>query len=181
MLETVFEWIRRHAEGFENIGSFAINISGQSIGSKAFFDFVVAELDKGDIPGHKLIFEITESAAIDNFAHAEEFIRHLRRYGCRFSLDDFGVGFSSYSYLKKLKLDYLKIDGSFVRDMLRNEVDVALVSSMNETSRFLGIKTIAESVENEETLEKLREIGVDFVQGFHTGMPLLIDELLKAA
>ncbi|MGA9991179.1 MAG: DUF1631 family protein [Thiobacillaceae bacterium] len=181
VLETVFEWIRRHAEGFENIGSFAINISGQSIGSKAFFDFVVAELDKGDIPGHKLIFEITESAAIDNFAHAEEFIRHLRRYGCRFSLDDFGVGFSSYSYLKKLKLDYLKIDGSFVRDMLRNEVDVALVSSMNETSRFLGIKTIAESVENEETLEKLREIGVDFVQGFHTGMPLLIDELLKAA
>ena len=173
MLETVFEWIRRHAEGFENIGSFAINISGQSIGSKAFFDFVVAELDKGDIPGHKLIFEITESAAIDNFAHAEEFIRHLRRYGCRFSLDDFGVGFSSYSYLKKLKLDYLKIDGSFIRDMLRNEVDVALVSSMNETSRFLGIKTIAESVENEETLEKLREIGVDFVQGYHTGRPLL--------
>ncbi|HYP67256.1 MAG TPA: DUF1631 family protein [Thiobacillaceae bacterium] len=181
VLEAVFAWIRRHPEEFENIGSFAINISGQSLGSKAFFDFVVAELGKGDIPGHKLIFEITEGAAIDSFAHAQEFVRHLRRYGCRFSLDDFGVGFSSYSSLKKLKVDYLKIDGSFVRDMLRNEVDVALVSSMNETSRFLGIKTIAESVENEETLDKLREIGVDYVQGFHTGRPLLIDELLKAA
>jgi diguanylate cyclase (GGDEF)-like protein len=181
VLGTVFEWIRQHSDTFEQIGSFSINVSGQSIGSKGFFDFVSAELAKGDIPGHKLIFEITESAAIDSFTHAEEFVRHLRRYGCRFSLDDFGVGFSSYSYLKKLKVDYLKIDGSFIRDMLRNEVDVALVSSMNETSRFLGIKTIAESVENEETLEKLREIGVDYVQGYHTGRPMYIDELLKVA
>ncbi|MGA7179467.1 MAG: DUF1631 family protein [Thiobacillaceae bacterium] len=180
VLGAVFDWIRRHPDTFEQIGSFSINVSGQSIGSKGFFDFVSAELLKGDIPGHKLIFEITESAAIDSFAHAEEFVRHLRRFGCRFSLDDFGVGFSSYSYLKKLKVDYLKIDGSFVRDMLRNEVDVALVSSMNETSRFLGIKTIAESVENEETLEKLREIGVDYVQGYHTGKPIYIDELVKA-
>jgi diguanylate cyclase (GGDEF)-like protein len=181
VLGTVFDWIRQHPDTFEQIGSFSVNVSGQSIGSKGFFDFVSAELGKGDIPGHKLIFEITESAAIDSFAHAEEFVRHLRRYGCRFSLDDFGVGFSSYSYLKKLKVDYLKIDGSFIRDMLRNEVDVALVSSMNETSRFLGIKTIAESVENEETLEKLREIGVDYVQGYHTGRPRYIDDLLRAA
>lgn len=181
VLGMVFDWIRRHPDAFERVGSFSVNISGQSIGNKGFFDYVVGELGKGDIPGHKLIFELTESAAIDSFTHAEEFVRHLRRYGCRFSLDDFGVGFSSYSYLKKLKVDYLKIDGSFVRDMLRNEVDVALVSSMNETSRFLGIKTIAESVENEETLEKLREIGVDFVQGYHTGRPMFIDELLKAA
>jgi diguanylate cyclase (GGDEF)-like protein len=178
---TVFDWIRKNPATFDKVGSFSINISGQSIGSKGFFDFVSAELGKGDIPGYKLIFEITESAAIDSFSHAEEFVRHLRRYGCRFSLDDFGVGFSSYSYLKKLKVDYLKIDGSFIRDMLRNEVDVALVSSMNETSRFLGIKTIAESVENEETLTKLREIGVDYVQGYHTGRPIYIDELLKPA
>ena len=181
VLGMVFDWIRRHPDAFESVGSFCVNISGQSIGNKGFFDFVVGELGKGDIPGHKLIFELTESAAIDSFTHAEEFVRHLRRYGCRFSLDDFGVGFSSYSYLRKLKVDFLKIDGSFIRDMLRNEVDVALVSSMNETSRFLGIKTIAESVENEETLDKLRELGVDYVQGYHTGRPMFIDDLLKAA
>jgi EAL domain-containing protein (putative c-di-GMP-specific phosphodiesterase class I) len=178
VFDTVFDWIRRNPSTFERIGSFSVNVSGQSIGSKGFFDYVNAELAKGEIPGHKLIFEITESAAIDSFAHAETFVRHLRRYGCRFSLDDFGVGFSSYSYLKKLKVDYLKIDGSFVRDMLRNEVDVALISSMNETSRLLGIKTIAESVENEETLNKLREIGVDYVQGYHTGSPIYIDSLI---
>jgi diguanylate cyclase (GGDEF)-like protein len=178
VFDTVFDWIRRNPSTFERIGSFSVNVSGQSIGSKGFFDYVNAELAKGEIPGHKLIFEITESAAIDSFAHAETFVRHLRRYGCRFSLDDFGVGFSSYSYLKKLKVDYLKIDGSFVRDMLRNEVDVALISSMNETSRLLGIKTIAESVENEETLNKLREIGVDYVQGYHTGRPIYIDSLI---
>ena len=145
--------------------------------SKSFFNFMEEELGRGDIPGNKLIFEITESAAIDSFANAEQFIKKFRRYGCRFSLDDFGVGFSSFTYLKNLKVDYLKIDGSFVRDMQHNEVDVALISSMHETSRFLGIKTIAESVENEETLTQLKAIGVNYVQGYHTGRPMPIDQL----
>jgi len=135
------------------------------------------ELGRGDIPCHKLIFEITESAAIDSFVNAEQFIKEFRRYGCRFSLDDFGVGFSSFTYLKNLKVDYLKIDGSFIREMHRNEVDVALVSSMHETSRFLGIKTIAESVENEETLQQLKMIGVNYVQGYLTGKPMHIEEI----
>jgi len=87
------------------------------------------------------------------------------------------VGFSSFTYLKNLKVDYLKIDGSFIRDMTRNEVDVALVSSMHETSRFLGIKTIAESVENEETLAQLKTIGVNYVQGYLTGRPKHIDQI----
>jgi EAL domain-containing protein (putative c-di-GMP-specific phosphodiesterase class I)/GGDEF domain-containing protein len=177
VVRTVFGWIRSHPKEFEKVGAFSINLSGPSVNSKSFFSFMEEELGRGDIPGHKLIFEITESAAIDSFVNAEQFIKKFRRYGCRFSLDDFGVGFSSFTYLKNLKVDYLKIDGSFVRDMIRNEVDVALVSSMHETSRFLGIKTIAESVENEETLEQLKAIGVNYVQGYHTGMPMHIDQL----
>jgi EAL domain-containing protein (putative c-di-GMP-specific phosphodiesterase class I)/GGDEF domain-containing protein len=177
VVRTVFGWIRKHPKEFEKVGAFSINLSGPSVNSKSFFSFMEEELGRGDIPGNKLIFEITESAAIDSFVNAEQFIKKFRRYGCRFSLDDFGVGFSSFTYLKNLKVDYLKIDGSFVRDMIRNEVDVALVSSMHETSRFLGIKTIAESVENEETLEQLKAIGVNYVQGYHTGKPMHIDQL----
>jgi EAL domain-containing protein (putative c-di-GMP-specific phosphodiesterase class I)/GGDEF domain-containing protein len=177
VVREVFNWIRSNPQQFEKVGAFSINLSGPSVNSKSFFNFMEEELGRGDIPGDKLIFEITESAAIDSFVNAEQFIKKFRRYGCRFSLDDFGVGFSSFTYLKNLKVDYLKIDGSFVRDMLRNEVDVALVSSMHETSRFLGIKTIAECVENQETLEQLKAIGVDYVQGYHTGKPMRIDQL----
>lgn len=177
VVREVFEWIRSHPQEFEQVGAFSINLSGQSVNSKTFLGFMESELGRGDIPGHKLIFEITESAAIDSFANAEQFIKKFRRYGCRFSLDDFGVGFSSFTYLKNLKVDYLKIDGSFVRDMNRNEVDVALVSSMHETSRFLGIRTIAESVENEETLARLKAIGVNYVQGYLTGKPVHIDDI----
>jgi len=177
VVREVFDWIRKHPRQFEEVGAFSINLSGQSVNSKSFFSFMEEELGRGDIPGHKLIFEITESAAIDSFVNAEQFIKTFRRYGCRFSLDDFGVGFSSFTYLKNLKVDYLKIDGSFIRDMTRNEVDVALVSSMHETSRFLGIKTIAESVENEETLAQLKTIGVNYVQGYLTGRPMHIDQI----
>jgi EAL domain-containing protein (putative c-di-GMP-specific phosphodiesterase class I)/GGDEF domain-containing protein len=177
VVKEVFNWIRSHPQQFEQVGAFSINLSGPSVNSKSFFSFMEEELGRGDIPCHKLIFEITESAAIDSFVNAEQFIKEFRRYGCRFSLDDFGVGFSSFTYLKNLKVDYLKIDGSFIRDMHRNEVDVALVSSMHETSRFLGIKTIAESVENEETLEQLKAIGVNYVQGYLTGKPMHIKEL----
>lgn len=177
VVSETFEWIRTNPKAFAQIGAFSVNLSGQSVNSKSFFSFMEEELGRGDIPGHKLIFEITESAAIDSFVNAEQFIKKFRRYGCRFSLDDFGVGFSSFTYLKNLKVDYLKIDGSFIRDMCRNEVDVALVSSMHETSRFLGIKTIAESVEDEETLAQLRTIGVNYVQGFFTGKPVPIERL----
>jgi len=177
VVREAFNWIRNHPQQFEQVGAFSINLSGQSVNSKSFLAFMEEELGRGDIPGDKLIFEITESAAIDSFANAEQFIKKFRRYGCRFSLDDFGVGFSSFTYLKNLKVDYLKIDGSFVRDMHRNEVDVALVSSMHETSRFLGIKTIAESVETQETLDQLKAIGVNYVQGYLTGRPMHIDQI----
>lgn len=177
VISSIFQWMRDNPEKLERISGFSINLSGQSINSKGFLNFLTAQLGQGDIPGHKLIFEITESAAIDSFNHAEQFIRQVRRYGCKFALDDFGIGFSSFSYLKNLKVDYLKIDGSFIKDMSRSEVDVALVSSMHETSRFLGIKTVAEAVENQETLDILKNIGVDYAQGYFTGRPMPIDQL----
>jgi EAL domain-containing protein (putative c-di-GMP-specific phosphodiesterase class I) len=177
VVNSVFGWMRENRDKLEKINGLSINLSGQSINSRTFLDFLSAELGQGDIPGDKLIFEVTESAAIDSFAHAERFIRQLRRYGCRFALDDFGVGFSSFSYLRNLKVDYLKIDGSFVRNMSSNDIDVALVSSMHETSRFLGIKTIAEVVENQETLDILKRIGVDYAQGYYTGKPMPIEQL----
>lgn len=177
VVNSIFQWIRDNPEKLERISGFSINLSGQSVNSKGFLNFLTAQLGQGDIPGHKLIFEITESAAIDSFTHAEQFIRQVRRYGCKFALDDFGIGFSSFSYLKNLKVDYLKIDGSFVKDMSRSEVDVALVSSMHETSRFLGIKTVAEAVEDQETLDILKNIGVDYAQGYFTGRPIPIDQL----
>lgn len=177
VVNSVFQWMRDNPEKLQRIGGFSINLSGQSINSKGFLNLLTAQLGRGDIPGHKLIFEITESAAIDSFNHAEQFIRQLRRYGCKFALDDFGIGFSSFSYLKNLKVDYLKIDGSFIKDMSRSEVDVALVVSMRETSNFLGIKTVAEAVENQETLDILKNIGVDYVQGYLTGKPVPIDQL----
>lgn len=178
VIRSIFDWMRRNPGKLEKIDGLSVNLSGQSVSSSSFLEFLTAELDRGEVPGDKLIFEITESAAIDSFAHAERFVRQVRRYGCRFALDDFGVGFSSFSYLKNLKVDYLKIDGSFIRNMSQNEVDVALVSSMHETSRFLGIRTIAEVVENQETLDILRRIGVDYAQGYLTGKPMPIAQLV---
>ena len=111
------------------------------------------------------------------YDQARRFIGVLHGMGCQFGLDDFGSGLGSFTTLRDLSIDYLKIDGSFVRDMHRNEVDVALVSSMHETSRFLGIKTIAESVETQETLDQLKAIGVNYAQGYLTGRPMHIDQI----
>jgi EAL domain-containing protein (putative c-di-GMP-specific phosphodiesterase class I)/GGDEF domain-containing protein len=180
VITQVFDWIRAFPAIFERIEGFSINLSGQSVNSGAFLEFLLEELAAGDIPGNKIIFEITETAAIDSFSLAQHFIRQIRRFGCKFSLDDFGVGFCSYTYLKNLKVDYLKIDGSFVRDSVSSVIDASLVASMQETCSFLGIKTIAEYVESEEILAKLHGIGVDYAQGFHIGKPIPIAELIQS-
>ena len=179
VITQVFDWIRAYPTIFERIEGFSINLSGQSVNSEAFLEFLQEELAVGDIPGDKIIFEITETAAIDSFSLAQHFIRQIRRFDCKFSLDDFGVGFCSYTYLKNLKVDYLKIDGSFVRDIVSSVLDATLVASMKEACSFLGIKTIAEYVESEEILAKLHEIGVDYAQGFHIGKPIPIAKLIQ--
>jgi diguanylate cyclase (GGDEF)-like protein len=176
-VQSALAWIRGHAEVFAKLGGFSINLSGQSLNSESFLDFLHEELAWRDVPADKITFEITETAAVSEFGRAGRFIRQIRRHGCRFSLDDFGSGFSSYSYLKNLEVDYLKIDGSFVRDLAESATDYALVKSMNDIAHSLGIKTIAEYVESEPILDKLREIGVDYAQGYAVQKPVPMADL----
>ncbi len=150
---------------------FAINLSGQSVGDESFLDYVLAEIEATGISPERIFFEITETAAVSNLAKAMHFIRVLKGLGFRFVLDDFGSGLSSFAYLKNLQVDYLKIDGTFVRDMIGSSVQRALVESIHQIGQVMDIRTIAESVEDRTTLEALREIGVDYAQGYGLSMP----------
>lgn len=175
-------WVVEHAldalRDAPAVETCAINLSGVSLGLAGFLDDVTALLDAGGIDPHRLCFEITETAAITNVGHANTFISSLRERGCRFSLDDFGSGLASFAYLKNLAVDYLKIDGSFVRNILDDPVDLALVRSIADIGRQMGKTTIAEWVESAEILDKLAELGVDMAQGYHLGRPAPIEELL---
>ena len=123
-----------------------------------------------------MCFEITETAAISNLSAASEFMHELRKLGCRFALDDFGSGLSSFGYLKNLPVDYLKIDGTFVRDMHTDDVNHAMVSAIQQLGNILGIETIAEFVENDSIVEMLSELGVDYAQGYAIAMPKPLEE-----
>ncbi len=166
-------WLKQqHLNGFNGEQApYFINLSGQSLSDGQFLDFVTGELKSTGIAAHRIGFEITETAAIQNVAKATHFITSLKTLGCRFSLDDFGSGVSSFTYLKNLPVDYLKIDGSFVVDMSGDRINTAMVESINQIGHLMGIKTIAESVENDHTLVALRDLGVDYVQGYHLGKP----------
>jgi len=159
--------------------SFSINISGQSVGDPALLERVLAEINASGIDPARLCFELTETAAISNMGRAMEFMAQLRRLGCRFALDDFGSGLSSFSYLKSLPVDFLKIDGSFIRNLPHNASDRAMVSAIQQVARAVGIQTIAEFIENEETIAVLREIGIDYGQGhaIHVPEPLTRGDL----
>ncbi len=150
---------------------FAINLSGQSVGDDAFLDYVLAEIEATGIAPERIFFEITETAAVGNLAKATHFIRVLKELGFRFVLDDFGSGLSSFAYLKNLQVDFLKIDGTFVRDMMGSSVQRALVESIHQIGKVMGIRTIAESVEDRPTLDILRQIGVNYAQGYGLSLP----------
>lgn len=151
---------------------FAINLSGGSVSDRETLDFIVDKLDQYQIPGEMISFEITETAAIDNLSSAGHFIRVLKRYGCRFALDDFGSGLSSFAYLKNLPVDFLKIDGAFVKDMVQDPIDLAMVQAINQIGHVMQLETIAEFVENQAVFDRLREIGVDYAQGFGVARPV---------
>ena len=158
----------------------AINLSGQSLCDPAFLPYVLEQLRQYGIPPTSVGFEITETAAIANFEQAQRFLAEIRALGSRFALDDFGSGLSSFGYLKNLPVDYLKIDGSFVRDMVEDPVDHAMVESINQLGHVMGMHTIAEYVENEATLDSLRRLGVDYAQGHAVGGVRPLGELLQA-
>jgi diguanylate cyclase (GGDEF)-like protein/PAS domain S-box-containing protein len=154
-------------------GTYAINLSGASIGDDQFLDYVRESFARFRIPHRAICFEITETTAVTSLSKAAEFIGAMREPGCRFALDDFGVGVSSFTYLKQLPVDYIKIDGSFVRNMLHDPVDAAMVEAIHRIGRVMGKQTIAESVETAATLEALRSVGVDFAQGNAIAPPTL--------
>jgi len=151
--------------------SLAINLSGQTIGDPQFLEFVVDTLDRTGVSPHQLTFEVTENSVITNIEHAQRFIGVLHGMGCHFALDDFGRGLSSFGNLKNLSLDYLKIDGSFIRNLGVDSVNQAMVAAMIKLARTLKFQVVAEQVEDSGALEAAREMGVDFVQGFHLGRP----------
>ena len=172
VVHTAFDILARRALASAAPGTcFAINLSGQSIGEGDFLDYVVAELQASGVPPERLCFEITETAAVANLTRARRFIATLKARGARFVLDDFGSGLSSFAYLKNLRVDFLKIDGEFVRNMVGDSVQRALVESIHQIGHIMGILTIAEAVEDRATQEVLRAIGVDYAQGYWIGAP----------
>jgi len=177
VVKKVFAWIRANRDKFASIGGFSINLSALSLSNSKVLSYLLSELALADLPTEKIIFEITETAAIENYHTAQEFIKQVSRYGCSFSLDDFGSGYSSYSHLRNLRTGSLKIDGSFIKEITQNPADFAMVKSMNDIGHSLGMKTVAEYVESAEVLSLLREIGVDYAQGFAIHKPTSIDQL----
>jgi len=163
----------------EQIDFVSINLSGPSLAKPETLDFIISQLCETGVNAKKICFEITETAAITNMNSAVNFILILQELGCRFALDDFGSGLSSFGYLKNLPVDYLKIDGLFVRDIVNNPIDHAMVKSINEIGQVMGMQTIAEFVENDATKEMLTEIGVDYAQGYGIGRPVDFVSLLN--
>jgi len=176
VIRDVFKYIST-SKGTENI-IYGINLSQMSIGADGFLAFILQQFKRYNISGRSICFEITETAAVKDINIAVQFIKALKDYGCRFALDDFGRGLSSLVYLKTLPVDYLKIDGLFVKDIISDVVDLAMVKSINDIGHVMNMKTIAEFVENEEVYLQLKEIGVDCVQGNWIGKPieLVVDE-----
>ncbi|HEX5757861.1 MAG TPA: EAL domain-containing protein [Thermoanaerobaculia bacterium] len=157
---------------------FAINLSGQSLSDDSFLDYVVGQLVESGVDSRRICFEITETAAISKLDGATRFIKVLKEMGCRFVLDDFGSGLSSFAYLRDLPVDFLKIDGEFVKNMVEDPVKRALVESINQIGHVIGVLTIAEWVENRATLDALKQIGVDYAQGYWIAKPQpLVHEL----
>ena len=177
VLESAIGWLSRHPAHISRLGMCSINLSGTSLGDEGFLAFLLGLLDSGRVPCNLLCFEVTETAAIANLSAAIRFITVLKELGCHFALDDFGSGVSSFAYLKSLPVDFLKIDGVFVKDILNDPIDLAMVRSINDIGHVMGKRTIAEFVENPRILAQLREIGVDYAQGYGIGRPRPMDEL----
>jgi diguanylate cyclase (GGDEF)-like protein/PAS domain S-box-containing protein len=148
-----------------------VNLSGKTMGDAGFPDEVRRELTSSGIDPANLIFEVTETAAVADIEHARLFAQSLARVGCRFALDDFGAGYASFYYLKHLPISYLKIDGEFVKELPGSRTDQLIVRALVEVCEGLGIKTVAEFVTDEQTMEMVRDLGVDFAQGYHLGKP----------
>jgi diguanylate cyclase (GGDEF)-like protein/PAS domain S-box-containing protein len=177
VIENALRWLVSEADERERLAMCSINLSGQSLGDDKFLPFVIDQFHRSGIDASKICFEITETAAIASFAQANRFIQALKELGCRFALDDFGTGLSSFGYLKHFPVDFLKIDGSFVKEILHDPIDREMVRSINEIGHLTGKLTIAEFAENAEIINMLRNLGVDYAQGYGIASPQRISKL----
>ncbi len=169
-----------HAERVETSNAvFSINLSGQSLSDDNILEFIEDELKQCDLPPSALCFEVTESAAVSNLTKAQAFIDALRKRGCAISLDDFGAGLSSFAYLKNFKVDTLKIDGSFIRDITDNRISESMVAAITQVAKVMELSTVAEYVESEKTRKLITELGVNYAQGHIIGKPAPIDSVLE--
>jgi diguanylate cyclase (GGDEF)-like protein/PAS domain S-box-containing protein len=171
-------FLEKHAAFTENIDFVSINLSGRSLTNEKFLASIIRIFEETGISPRKVCFEITETAAVSNMDSAIKFVKSLRAIGCQFALDDFGSGISSFGYLKSLPVDYLKIDGMFVKDIADDRIDYAMVKSINEIGQVMGMKTIAEFVENDEIKLKLKTLGVNYAQGYGIGKPQPLENLV---
>jgi diguanylate cyclase (GGDEF)-like protein len=174
VIRNSLDWMAKHRSKVDGVGGYSINLSGLTLGDDSLLRYVLERLTESQVPPSKIIFEVTESAAINTLSVAVNFINTLKEYGCRFALDDFGTGDASFAYLKTLPIDFVKIDGSIVRDIVDSPKDLALVKSINEIGHFLGKKTVAEFVENDDILARLRQMGVDYAQGYGIEAPFTL-------
>ncbi|MEJ2646650.1 MAG: EAL domain-containing protein, partial [Gammaproteobacteria bacterium] len=178
VLRTLFATLGDHQGTLDPHTIFSVNISGPSLSEDLFLDFVLDLLADPPVAPWRICFEITESAAIDNLPQAKRFLSVLKNIGCHFALDDFGSGLSSFTYLKNLPVDHIKIAGSFVYNMHIDSVDAAMVESINNIGHVMALTTVAEGAEHQTVVEQLRRLGVDYVQGYAIASPILLDQYL---
>jgi len=177
VLAEFFDWVNDNEEIVNSIDSFSINMSVLSLSNLDILNFLHDQFMLQKNIATKIFFEITETVAIEGYNAAQNFIDQMRHYGCRFSIDDFGSGHASYTHLKNLSTSELKIDGFFVKDIAQSNQDYAMVKSMNEIAHSLGMHTVAEHVESIEAIKCLRDIGVDYAQGYYLHEPMPLDSL----
>ncbi|MGR9051067.1 MAG: EAL domain-containing protein [Gammaproteobacteria bacterium] len=172
VIRTLFEWFNNHPDRLDALFMCSINLSGSTLNDEHMIEFITEQINRAAIPAAKVCFELTETVTIANLNLANRFIKNLKNLGCLFTLDDFGSGLSSFAYLRTLPIDFLKIDGVFVKDIASDPVDLAMVKSINDIAHVMGKKTIAEFVESSTVLNLLKHLDVDYAQGYCHDIPV---------
>ncbi len=178
IVEHAIEWLKHHSEKIERLN---INIAGQSLEKEDFNNRLLELLAENETINHKICFELTETTAITHMSSSISFLNSIKSHGCQLALDDFGSGFASFTWLKTLPVDFVKIDGAFVLDVLSDKVDAAMVRALHQVSQEMNIKSIAEFVENQATADWLQTVGIEYAQGYHFHKPTPIEDLFKAS
>jgi EAL domain-containing protein (putative c-di-GMP-specific phosphodiesterase class I) len=171
-VRTLFDWLEQNPRELDRLGMCTINLSGKTLGDENFLNELIAMLETSGISASNICFEVTETAAIASLSSAIKFMTRLKAHGCAFALDDFGSGLSSFAYLKSLPVDFVKIDGFFVKDILSDPVDRAMVKAIIDMTHALGKLAIAECVENDAILHELIDLDIDYVQGYGIAKPV---------